>query len=96
MAMAVPRDLPLVANIDFGHTSPMLTVPIGGEIEVAVAGAEITVGQPAETTARWVGAADGVVGDLDDQYRIVDRARIVALVASACLPMFASDSATTK
>ncbi|MEV8146789.1 hypothetical protein AB0O52_01420 [Arthrobacter sp. NPDC080073] len=26
--------LPVLANADFGHTSPMLSFPIGGEAEV--------------------------------------------------------------
>lgn len=30
--------LPVLANADFGHTSPMLTFPIGGEAEVSVGG----------------------------------------------------------
>lgn len=28
------RDLPIIANVDFGHTTPMFTFPIGGEAEV--------------------------------------------------------------
>ncbi len=28
------RGLPIIANADFGHTSPMLTFPIGGEVEL--------------------------------------------------------------
>lgn len=43
VATALPRDLPVVANIDYGHTSPMLTIPIGGEIEVGVSGADIAL-----------------------------------------------------
>ncbi len=27
-------DLPIIANVDFGHTSPMITFPIGGEVEL--------------------------------------------------------------
>ena len=26
--------LPVIANVDFGHTSPMHTLPIGGIIEI--------------------------------------------------------------
>jgi len=26
--------LPVLANVDFGHTSPLATLPIGGEVEV--------------------------------------------------------------
>ena len=33
--------LPIVANIDYGHTSPMITLPIGGEIELRVDGGDI-------------------------------------------------------
>ena len=28
-------DLPIIANIDFGHTTPIATLPIGGECEVS-------------------------------------------------------------
>lgn len=35
--------LPIVANIDYGHTSPMLTLPIGGEIEVDVSDDDIAL-----------------------------------------------------
>lgn len=28
------RDLPIIANVDFGHTTPVFTFPIGGEAEV--------------------------------------------------------------
>jgi muramoyltetrapeptide carboxypeptidase LdcA involved in peptidoglycan recycling len=28
--------LPVLANADFGHTSPILTFPVGGEAEVTV------------------------------------------------------------
>ncbi|HEX6254262.1 MAG TPA: S66 peptidase family protein [Euzebyales bacterium] len=35
------RGLPIVANADYGHTSPMFTLPIGGEIEVRVDGDDI-------------------------------------------------------
>jgi muramoyltetrapeptide carboxypeptidase len=26
--------LPVIANVDFGHTTPILTFPVGGTIEV--------------------------------------------------------------
>lgn len=29
-------NLPVVVNIDFGHTTPMITFPIGGEVEISV------------------------------------------------------------
>ncbi len=28
--------LPIIANVDFGHTNPMITLPIGGEAEITV------------------------------------------------------------
>ncbi len=28
------QGLPVVANVDFGHTSPMITFPVGGEVEL--------------------------------------------------------------
>ena len=28
------RDLPVIANVDFGHTDPMLTLPVGGEVTI--------------------------------------------------------------
>ena len=30
------RDIPIVANADFGHTSPLITFPIGGEAALSV------------------------------------------------------------
>lgn len=27
-------DLPIIANVDFGRTSPMITFPISGEVEL--------------------------------------------------------------
>lgn len=35
-------NLPVVANIDFGHTTPMITFPIGGEVEISV-GSEVVL-----------------------------------------------------
>lgn len=32
----VLRDVPVVANLDFGHTSPLLTIPIGGEATISI------------------------------------------------------------
>jgi muramoyltetrapeptide carboxypeptidase len=39
------RGLPVVANLDFGHTSPMITFPVGGQVEVAAsrAGAAVRI-----------------------------------------------------
>jgi muramoyltetrapeptide carboxypeptidase LdcA involved in peptidoglycan recycling len=31
------RDLPVLANVDFGHTSPLATLPIGGQAGLTVA-----------------------------------------------------------
>lgn len=28
------NNLPVIANVDFGHTSPMITFPVGGEVEI--------------------------------------------------------------
>lgn len=28
------RNIPIVANVDFGHTTPMVTMPIGGSLEI--------------------------------------------------------------
>lgn len=30
------KNIPIIANTDFGHTSPMITFPIGGEIKLSV------------------------------------------------------------
>jgi muramoyltetrapeptide carboxypeptidase LdcA involved in peptidoglycan recycling len=37
------RGLPVVANLDFGHTSPQITFPVGGEVEVAAGGTGASV-----------------------------------------------------
>jgi muramoyltetrapeptide carboxypeptidase len=31
------RGLPVVANLDFGHTNPLITFPVGGDVEVVAA-----------------------------------------------------------
>ncbi|MDO8579765.1 MAG: hypothetical protein Q7R72_02745 [bacterium] len=28
------KNIPIIANVDFGHTSPIITFPIGGEVNV--------------------------------------------------------------
>jgi muramoyltetrapeptide carboxypeptidase LdcA involved in peptidoglycan recycling len=28
------KNIPVVANVDFGHTSPIITFPIGGEVSM--------------------------------------------------------------
>src|SRR5690606_35339389 len=28
------RDVPVLANVDFGHTNPLATLPIGGAVEI--------------------------------------------------------------
>jgi muramoyltetrapeptide carboxypeptidase len=30
--------MPVIANADFGHTSPMITFPVGGEVQISTAG----------------------------------------------------------
>jgi len=30
------RNLPIIANLDFGHTNQLITYPIGGEVEIKV------------------------------------------------------------
>lgn len=37
------RGGPVVANVDFGHTEPLLTFPVGGQAEL---GAGITIRRP--------------------------------------------------
>ena len=29
------KDIPVVANVDFGHTTPQITFPVGGSIRLA-------------------------------------------------------------
>lgn len=40
MAKPELRGLPIIANVDFGHTSPMMTFPIGGDVEMTADPAE--------------------------------------------------------
>jgi muramoyltetrapeptide carboxypeptidase LdcA involved in peptidoglycan recycling len=35
--------IPVIANVDFGHTAPILTLPIGGLVEIDTASATIRV-----------------------------------------------------
>ena len=28
------RDIPIISNVEFGHLFPMITFPIGGEVEI--------------------------------------------------------------
>jgi len=35
------RSLPVIANVDFGHTSPIITFPVGGEARLEVGGGKI-------------------------------------------------------
>lgn len=37
------RDLPVIGNVDFGHTSPLITFPIGGSVVVQVDGEKATI-----------------------------------------------------
>ena len=32
------KNLPVIANVDFGHTLPMMTFPVGGGVRVRAAG----------------------------------------------------------
>ena len=45
LAKAELRRMPVVANVDFGHTDPMITFPIGGRAELIVSGkkADLTI-----------------------------------------------------
>ena len=36
-------NMPVLANVDFGHTSPMITFPIGGEVELVVSKTKSTL-----------------------------------------------------
>ena len=29
-------NIPVIANVDFGHTDPKITFPIGGEVKIAI------------------------------------------------------------
>ena len=35
------NNLPVISNIDFGHTSPMITFPVGGEASLEVGNGKI-------------------------------------------------------
>ena len=37
------EDMPVVANMDFGHTSPQMALPLGGRVEVDVEGRRVRV-----------------------------------------------------
>lgn len=39
----VPSGIPIVANVDFGHTSPISTLPVGGTVEIDTTVPRITV-----------------------------------------------------
>lgn len=36
-------DIPIIADMDFGHTIPMLSLPIGGHIKISASGDEATI-----------------------------------------------------
>ena len=36
LAAAALAAVPVLANLDFGHTSPLATLPIGGQVELSV------------------------------------------------------------
>lgn len=37
------NNIPVVANVDFGHTSPMVTYPIGGKVEIQILNSSVTI-----------------------------------------------------
>jgi muramoyltetrapeptide carboxypeptidase LdcA involved in peptidoglycan recycling len=37
------KNIPIIANIDFGHTTPASTLPIGGVIEVIAENSKPTI-----------------------------------------------------
>lgn len=37
------KNLPVIANVDFGHTSPLITFPIGGEVSLDTKNNQITI-----------------------------------------------------
>jgi muramoyltetrapeptide carboxypeptidase len=39
----LPKKIPVIANLDFGHTSPKLTLPIGGKVKIDSEKRSITV-----------------------------------------------------
>lgn len=34
-------DIPVIADVDFGHTSPMITFPVGGQASLRAYGARV-------------------------------------------------------
>ncbi|MFC6617609.1 hypothetical protein [Deinococcus radiophilus] len=43
MKEADREDLPVVANVDFGHTSPQLTLPLGARVRLDSAAGRVTI-----------------------------------------------------
>ena len=41
------NDMPIVTNMDFGHTDPMFVIPIGMKVRVNSANKEITINEAA-------------------------------------------------
>jgi muramoyltetrapeptide carboxypeptidase LdcA involved in peptidoglycan recycling len=37
------KNIPVIANVDFGHTSPLITFPIGGEVKLDTKNNQITI-----------------------------------------------------
>jgi len=35
------KNMPIIANVDFGHTNPMITFPIGGTSRIVVNNKEV-------------------------------------------------------
>ncbi|USN51912.1 MAG: hypothetical protein H6731_01595 [Myxococcales bacterium] len=41
--LSLPKNIPVLANLDFGHTTPIFTIPIGGRAKIE--DSEITITQ---------------------------------------------------
>ncbi|MCF7820054.1 MAG: LD-carboxypeptidase [Candidatus Pacebacteria bacterium] len=37
------KDIPVIANLDFGHTTPMITFPIGGKVKITARGQKLSL-----------------------------------------------------
>lgn len=84
---AVLRTIPVVANMDFGHTSPLATLPIGGEVQLSAADepqlrvlAHLDVAVP---------RGDGPAGSWTCRKRNVERAVVPGVTRSPGDPLIA-------
>ena len=41
------RELPIVTNMDFGHTDPMLVLPMGAEVQIDYEGRKVAIPESA-------------------------------------------------